>query len=168
MAIKDLLPWNWGRSEETAVPVRREARDPLDTLRSDLGRAFETFWDTVSAPAGWSGSELPRPRVEVSESEHDVEITAELPGMDAKDVEVSIAEDVLTLKGERRAEREDRQRAYILRETSYGAFQRSIPLPPGVDPDGAKATFRNGVLTVTVPKTAAAQAEIRRIPVRAG
>ncbi len=172
MTIRDLMPWNWGRSE-APVPTRREDEEPMRALQTDINRAFETFWGAFNAPmmrglgdiAGFGGT---APRIEVSETDREIEVTAELPGLEEKDVTVSMTQDALTLKGERRTETEDKQRNYIYQERRYGAFQRTIPLPAGIDADQAKAVFKNGVLTVTVPKTEAAQKAAKRIEVQAG
>src|SRR3546814_5339123 len=89
-----------------------------------------------------------------SETDKEIRVTAELPGLDEKDVEITVEDGALTLRGEKRSEVEDKDRGYS--ELSYGRFERRIGLPKGVDRDQANATFRNGVLTVTLPKTEAA------------
>lgn len=103
------------------------------------------------------------PKVEVKESDKAYTVTAELPGLDEKDVEITVEEGVLTLRGEKKSEVEDKDRGYT--ERSYGRFERRVGLPKGVDRDKADANFKNGVLTVTLPKTEAANENIRRIPV---
>jgi HSP20 family protein len=105
------------------------------------------------------------PNVELGETDREIRITAELPGLDEKDVELVVEDGVLTLRGEKRSEVEDKGRGYS--ERSYGRFERRIGLPKGIEPDKANATFRNGVLTVTLPKSAASNENVRRIPVNA-
>ena len=109
------------------------------------------------------------PRVDVRETDKEVEVVAELPGMDEADVDVSVAAGMLTIRGEKKSEREERRRkGYILRERSFGRIERVVPLPEGLDLDSAKATFKNGVLTVRIAKTAEAQRAVKRIPVQRG
>lgn len=101
------------------------------------------------------------------ETDDAIEVSVELPGMEMKDVEVTASGDMLTIRGEKRIERQEDKTGYYLSERSYGAIHRTIPLPPGVDGEKAEASFRNGVLTVKVPKTEEAQARVRRIEVQA-
>jgi HSP20 family protein len=103
------------------------------------------------------------PSVEVVETDKDIRIVAELPGMDEKDVEVSVSDDVLTIRGEKKAEIDDRERAFS--ERYYGRFERRIPLPFEVEDDRAEASFENGVLTVTLPKSPMAEAKTKRIEI---
>jgi HSP20 family protein len=166
MTIKDLIPWNWGKRE---TPVRRETTNPLGALQSNIDRAFEDFWRAFDLPIsstgrdGFPGVTLP---VDVRETDRAVEVTAELPGMDEKDVEVSVAEGVLTIRGKKESERASEEKGYFLRERTFGSVERVVPLPDGLDPDSAKATFKNGVLAITIPKTSEAQAAMKRIPVQ--
>lgn len=168
MAIKDLIPWNWGKRE---APMRRETADPLSALQSNIDRAFETFWRAFDLPisstgrAGFPSATLP---IDVRETDRELEVTAELPGMDENDVEISVAEGILTIRGKKEAERASEEEGYFLRERSFGTVDRVISLPEGLDLDSAKATFNNGVLTIKIPKTAEAQAAIKRIPVQRG
>ena len=92
----------------------------------------------------------------------------ELPGIDEKDIDVSVSEDVITVRGEKKDEREEEKKGYYLSERSYGSFHRTIPIPPGVDADKAEARFRKGVLTITLPKTDDAKSKTRRIEVKPG
>ena len=107
------------------------------------------------------------PRVDISESDKEFQVTAELPGMDEKNLDISLANSVLTLKGEKKEEKEDKRKDYYRMERSYGMFSRTIPLPEGVDLEKVEASFREGVLTVTLPKMVEAQKERKRIPIKA-
>ncbi|PYV90953.1 MAG: hypothetical protein DMG05_08590 [Acidobacteria bacterium] len=102
------------------------------------------------------------PRVDISESDKEFQVTAELPGMDEKNLDISLANSVLTLKGEKK---EDKRKDYYRMERSYGMFRRTIP--EGVDLEKVEAFFRKGVLTVTLPKTVEAQKERKKIPIKA-
>jgi HSP20 family protein len=107
------------------------------------------------------------PRLDVSETEREFYVTAELPGMDEKDVEVSLNNSLLTLRGEKKAEKDDRRKDYYRMERSYGMFERTIPIPEGVDLDKVEASFKKGILTVSLPKSAEYQKERKRIPIKA-
>jgi HSP20 family protein len=108
-----------------------------------------------------------RPRVDVSETDKEIRIAAELPGMDERDIRVSVSKDALTIKGEKKEEKEDKGKAYYHMERSYGSFLRTIPLPAEVDSEKINAEFRKGILTVTMPKTAKAIEKNRKIPITA-
>jgi HSP20 family protein len=99
------------------------------------------------------------PRTDVTETKDSVSITAEIPGLEAKDVEVSVFGDMLTIKGEKKAEKEEKDEYHHVVERTYGAFSRMVRLPTPVAADEIKATFKNGVLTVTLPKTEEAKAK---------
>jgi HSP20 family protein len=107
------------------------------------------------------------PAVDITEDDKGYRIAAELPGMSEKDIDVSISGDMLTIKGEKRQEREEKEKNRYLSERSYGMFQRSFPLPEGVDRDKISADFSKGVLTLTLPKTADAQKQQKKIEVKA-
>ncbi len=107
------------------------------------------------------------PFVDVVEKEKECQISAELPGLDEKDVEVSIADDLLTIKGEKKEEREEKAKNYYASERRYGAFQRSFQIPSGVDADKIGASFQKGVLMVTLPKTPEAQTKEKKIAIEA-
>jgi HSP20 family protein len=107
------------------------------------------------------------PAVDVVESEKAYEITADLLGMDEKNIEVKVAEGVLTMKGERQEEKEEKKKDYYLQERSFGSFQRNFELPDSVDADKIEASFKKGVLTVKLPKKAEAQKPAKKIEVKA-
>ncbi|MCP8892425.1 Hsp20/alpha crystallin family protein [Sphingomonas faeni] len=169
MAIRDLIPWSRQENRPPA-PVSAERRDrdehPIMSLQREVNRLFEDVFRGFGVPSlGGVSRSLAWPHVELGETDQDIRVTAELPGLDEKDVDISLEEGVLTLRGEKRSEVEDKDRGYS--ERSYGRFERRIGLPDGIDRDRASATFRNGVLTVTLPKTEAANEDIRRIPINA-
>ena len=167
MAIRDLIPW--GR-QESRVPVRTEPsaenHHPLLSLHRDVNRLFDDVFRGFGVPAlsGWSRS-LEWPTVELSETDKEIRVTAELPGMEEKDVDISVDDHVLSIRGEKRAETEDRERGYS--ERSYGRFERHIALPRGVEEERASATFSKGVLTIVLPKSAEAIDSRRSIPINA-
>lgn len=168
MHISDLIPW--GREKET-TPGTGEGREanPLAVLQRDINNVFEAFWQKVES--GWNGRTnvvgMFGPSTDVAEADKSVEVTVELPGMTEKDIEVSLSGDAMTIRGEKKIEHEEKRKGLYLSERSYGAFYRTIPLPPGVDTEKADARFKNGVLTITLPKTPEAQAKVKRISVKA-
>jgi HSP20 family protein len=158
------------------VPVKNEKETPtalrpwrpFENLRREIDRLFEDF-DTGfwRAPLQRAFAGAGMPAVDIAETEKSYEITAELPGLDEKNVEVNYADGVLTIKGEKSDQKEEKKRDYYLSERSYGSFQRSFAVPDGVDADKIDAAFKNGVLTVTLPKSAEAQKPAKKIEVKA-
>ena len=165
MQIRDLIPWSRNRRE---IEAHAGSDNPLLSLQRNINRVFDDFWSRFDTLAGPSNGLLTGfgPRADVSETDQSVEVSFELPGMDEKEIDVSVTDDVLTIRGEKKAEREERKKGFYLSERSYGSFHRSIPLPAGVDSTKAEARFRKGVLTVTLPKTPEAQEKVRKIEVR--
>ena len=167
MHIRDLIP-TWSRDRFRLATDEGE-EGPLVALQRDVNRAFDDFWRRMERPFGGGfgfGFGAAEPRIDVSETEEALTVSAELPGMNETDVEVDLADTVLTLRGEKRREAERNEGSARIVERSYGAFHRAIPLPPGIDPAKAEARFEKGVLTVTLPKTAEARARTRRIEVK--
>ena len=149
MAMRDLIPWRRER-----LPVRREGQDPFLSFRQEMDRMFDEFSrGSLLAPfeGEWGAFD---PRVDVVETDQEVQVTAELPGLDAQDVDLTLSHNVLTIKGEKKHEHEEKGENYYRTERSYGSFQRSVALPQGVETDDVEAAFDKGVLTVTFPKTA--------------
>ena len=135
----------------------------LTGLRSEMDRLFERFLEPVWAEMPTLGEW--EPKIDVTESRDAVMVKADLPGVDQKDIGVSLEGGVLTIKGERRHEKEEKDKRYHRVERSYGAFCRAMRLPSGVDAGKTVAEFKDGVLTITLPK--AAEAKGTAIPVKA-
>jgi HSP20 family protein len=135
-----------------------------------LNRFFDAMpSDSGVAPSFRSQVKWPKmPAVDVVESEKVYEITAELPGMDEKNIEVKVADGVLTIKGEKREETEKREKDYYLQERSFGSFERSFEVPESVEVDKIEASFKKGVLMLTLPKKAEAQKPAKKIEVKSG
>jgi HSP20 family protein len=166
MSVRDLIPW--GRSNGNQLPsvFRDDDRDPflslhreVNRLFDDVFRGFDSRLPAASRFSSFGGGGWPN--VEVSDSENEIRVTAEVPGLEEKDIEVLLDDGVLTLKGEKRSETEDKDRQFS--ERFYGRFERRIPLGYEVEDDKASADFKNGVLTVALPKTERAQAKAKRI-----
>ena len=144
------------------TPSRVRTFEPLSALQNEIDRLFEDFGRGFGIRPS-TNSDL-MPTMDVTESDSEIEITAELPGLQEKDVQVNFADDLLTIKGEKKAEKEEKNKNYRLLERSYGAFFRSIQLPSGTNADTIKASISNGVLKVTVPKPAPAQ--VKKVEVK--
>lgn len=142
--------------------------DPFRSLQREMGRLFDDFgrgfgWPTV----GFEVEGALMPQLDVSESDDGLIVTAELPGMEEKDIDVDLTNNVLTLRGEKRTEKEEKKADYHLRERSFGSFSRSIPVPFEVDADKVKAAFAKGVLKITLPRPPEAKRKTKKISVKA-
>jgi HSP20 family protein len=162
MAMRDLIPWSRARD----VSVRRgDDLNPFVSLQREMNRLFDDVFrgfefapmssDRLFHRGGW-------PSLELSETDTDVKIVAELPGLDERDVQLELASGVLTIKGEKKTETEDNNRLFS--ERYYGRFERRIALD-NVEEDRIAASFKNGVLTITLPKSREAQQQVKRIPI---
>src|SRR5690242_4491892 len=132
------------------------ADDPFGTLRRELTRMFD---EAFGGFLGASSVRLPgllAPSVDVRETDGAIEVEAELPGVDEKDIQLTLENDVLTIKGEKKLEKQEMRQGYQVSESSYGSFYRSLPMPAGIDPNKANAVFTKGVLKITLPKPAEA------------
>lgn len=158
--------------------ARKEYSRPVADLRSEIDKLFEDFSSSFNrGPLGWRFSdvepfrgfpasfELSVPAIDVSETDKGYQITAELPGMGAKDVDLSISDNMLTVKGEKREQREEKEKDYYLSERRYGSFQRSFRLPEGVDDKKISASLHDGVLTISLPKITVVKKARRKISV---
>jgi HSP20 family protein len=166
MRVSDLIPRKHPHEPESA----RDERDPVAVLQTNINRAVADFLRPLNLPfAGWPAPFLDGDsgiQVDVTETDKEVKVTAELPGLNESDVDVRLDDGMLVIGGEKKADREVNEKGYILRERSVGKVERSVPLPNGIDASAAQATFKSGVLTVTIPKTADARNGAKRIPVR--
>ena len=162
MGIRDLVPWTKGHQ----LPTRQEPFDPFLTLHREMNRLFDDVFRGFG-PLGRAGNPLMKgqftwPRLELSETDKSVTVTAELPGLSEKDVQVEIANGVLSIRGEKKAERSGDSK--FVSERYYGSFERQISLE-GVEEDKAQADSKNGVLTVTLPKSEQSNRNVKRIAI---
>jgi HSP20 family protein len=163
MTVRELIPWNRGRD----VTVRRgEEANPFLALHREMNRLFDdVFRGFELSPFGFDRDfdrTIGWPNIEVSETDKEMKVTAELPGLEERDIELELANGVLVVKGEKKTEMEDKDRLFT--ERYYGRFERRIPVE-GIDENSVSASFRNGVLTVLLPKTAQAQQQVKRIAI---
>jgi len=165
MSIRDLVPWGWSKKN---VPVRRETHDdPFHLLQRRMNGLFDDFWSdfNLSPLSGSLMREGFSPKMEIKETDQNVAVTAELPGMTEKDIDVVLSDGVLTLKGEKKEEKKEERDGVTYSECAYGSFHRTLPLPCEVEEDKVTAEFKKGILTVTLPKTAKAKEKAKRIKV---
>ncbi len=164
MSLRDLTPW---RSRSRSLPGAL-LNNPFRPLYPEFDRWLDAMAHDMDLDRGNGDSAMLAPDVDVSESDKAFEIKADLPGVEEKDVDVSVADGVLSLKGERRAEKETKDKKLHRVERSYGAFERVMSLPADIDEKKISAEFKKGVLTVTLPKKKAAKAATKKISVKAG
>lgn len=163
--IRNLLPSVWRRSE---APLRREEENPFYVLHREMNRMFDDFFRGFDFPSpddrGFIGGFAPS--VDVRKDEKEVLVKAELPGMDEKDVEVVLADGVLTIRGEKKEEKEDKEGGYWRRELRYGSFNRDISLPEGLNMEKVDAKLKNGILTVSIPWLEAPKTKGKKITIK--
>jgi len=160
MAIRDLIPW--GRDNRPAPMQSHRDEHPFLTLHREMNRLFDDVFGRSLMPS-LDGNVAAWPRVEVVSDDKQVKVTAELPGVDEKDVDLTLENDALLIAGETRKESEDKAKGYS--ERYYGRFERVIPLPYEVEEDSVEANFQNGVLTITLPKSPHAPDRGKRIQI---
>ena len=166
MAMGSVVPFGWGGS---MLPSRASNNDPFIRLWNDVDRLFGDVMQGAQG-TGLTGRQLAGTiglPLEVSETGAELKVVTELPGVEEKDVSVELVGDVLTIKGEKKTEEERKDENYHLTERRYGTFSRSLRLPYTVEADKVQAAFKNGVLTITMPKPAELQQQPKRIEVKA-
>ncbi len=167
MTISNLVPW---RKKEEGLAERQRLESHLLDLRSQIDRMFEDFYsrDFGMTPffRDLEGLGDFSPRMDVDESEKEITVSAELPGLKPEDVNISLKDNLLTISGEKRAEKEEKGKRYYHVERSYGSFSRSIPLPGEVKEDKVEASLKDGLLKVILPKSEEAQQKHKSIPIK--
>jgi len=165
MTIRNLTTRN---KEKQVLPSRREEEHPFITLQKRMNELFDSFFHGFDMESPdktdiWRGDFSPH--IDIKEGEKDIEIIAELPGMDENDLEVLLESDILTIKGEKKEKKEEKEKNYWHMERRYGAFYRTIPLPEAIETDEVQATFKKGVLHITLPKMRKAMPAGRKIEI---
>lgn len=155
---------------KTAIATRQPSDftdqliEPFTQLKTEVDRLFESF--PFRLPALKLGRFASAPALEMSETEKSYKITAELPGIDPENVDVTFEDGLLRIAGEKTQEREENERGYRLSERSYGAFERMVTLPSAANPEKIDAKFKNGILTITVAKHSEKKQNVRQIKVQ--
>lgn len=186
MDIKKWVPWNWFKKEEEdagrTVPVKREGSqiqggalaNPMQQFHQKIDAIFDqAFRDFGRTPFGFDQPLLRRlpdgmlkPTLDLGANDKEYTITVEIPGVDEKDVRLEIVNDTLTIRGEKKQEKEEKDKNYYRMERSYGSFQRVLSLPNDANQDDVKAIFKKGILTVTIPRRALPKADVKQIEVK--
>ncbi len=165
MTIRDLIRWN----RSTAIPVQYSQRlqRSLEGVQDEMNRMFEHFYTGAEVHLTDWDKKLPTaPNINVTQDEKSIKIEAELAGIDPEQVNVEVADGYLTLKGEKKESQVDENKDYLRQEISYGSFYRMITLPDTVDGKKAEASFKNGILTITVPKKAEAMEKPTKLQIK--
>lgn len=178
MDIKRLNPWNWFSHEENQarnVPMQRgvpQVFSPLSQLHQDIDRMFDGVFRGFGLPSLEvsrldNQNALLRPNIDVASTDKEYTITVEVPGVEEKDVKLELANDgTLTIRGEKKHEKEQRDKNFYRVERTFGSFQRTLSLPEDTNKENVEASFKNGVLTVTLPRTAVAKTPAKRIEIK--
>jgi HSP20 family protein len=186
MSVKKWIPWNWFKNEEEGVgrsvsvqrgsaPERGHAlSSPIEQIHREVDRLFDqAFRGFGLAPFEFNRPLPPRvndgmlkPTLDLGATDKEYTITVEIPGVDEKDIRLEIVNDTLSIQGEKKQENEEKGKNYYRMERSYGSFQRMLSLPEDAEQDGVTATFKKGVLTVTMPRKALSNADVKQIVVK--
>lgn len=159
MPLKDFLSKN--------LPVKRDQEvNPFWGLQRDMNRLFENFFDEFRISPFSERGLSTFPKVNIKETDKQIKISAELPGLEAKDIDISISDNVLTLRGQKSEESESKDENYYLVERSFGSFNRTINLPAEVDSDKVRAEFKNGVLDIVLTKKPDSQQKTKKIEIK--
>jgi len=156
-----LFPSERRKTEMTPAPANG---DPFRALQRRMDRLFDDFAGDYHWPFT-NGRGAMTPTIDVSETEKELTVEAELPGVDEKDIDVTLTDNMLTIKGEKKQEKEEKKKDYHLTERSYGSFSRTMTLPFDADPAKIKAAFKDGVLKITLPKPPEIKAKVKKIAI---
>lgn len=179
--LKKLAPWNWFKDEEAQQveiqssdqPMSVWSNQPLLQFHREVDRMFDNLWRNVgmSPFTGYGqmtnqmADTILKPSVDIAATDNEYTINVEVPGVDRNEVTLELADNRLIIKGEKKSEKKDEQKQYYRIERSYGAFRRTLSLPEDADRDGIDASFKDGILTISMPRMAAVQQEGRHIDI---
>lgn len=162
-----LLP----RIRKNVPAARPGGQDAIYSLQQEINQLFDQMMRDFETPFFASEKDVIGSFVlcvDMHETEKDVTVTAEIPGIDEKDISVTLSRDILTISGEKKTEKSEDTKGFYKMERVYGSFRRSLPVPAGIDPDKVEATFKNGVLTITLAKSPETQPSSNQIPIKKG
>jgi HSP20 family protein len=180
MTLKEMVPWRWGglrRWDDEDRPFESFLRE-MDQLHKDMDRLFDDFWkgstrlSSLTTPwqpmssTPWAHSEV-MPRLDETEDDKAFHVRVELPGMDQEDVDITLSNGMLTIRGEKKREEEEKGKDFYRKERSFGAFRRTLPIPADVDEQAIQASFKRGVLYIDLPKTEEARKKVTHIDIKA-
>ena len=157
---------NWWKNDKQ--DKNRDVSHPISSLQSDINRVFDSFFGDfpLTSMRSFFDDHSLSPKVNIIDKEKEIRIEADLPGVDEKDLDVSIHGDHLLIKGEKKFEKEDKSGDYHVMESSYGSFSRVIPLPDGLDTSKIDAVYKKGVLKLIIPKTKEIQNQVKKVTVK--
>jgi HSP20 family protein len=155
------------KGTDKALAERRVLANPLSAFRQEMDKLVESFFGGFDFHPFGRRSVTFMPQVDVADTDKEIKVSVELPGLDDKDVEVSLTKETLTIKGEKKEEKEEKGKDYYRSERSFGSFTRTIPLPVEIDVEKAAASFKKGVLTVMLPKTKQVISETKKVAIKA-
>jgi HSP20 family protein len=187
MDISKLAPWNWFKKEEehegSSLPVKQQDQPgparyshPMSQLHNEIDRLFEDVFRGFGFPSLGIGRSFPalaqtdwlKPILDIGATEKEYTISVELPGVDQKDVQLEVVNDTLLIKGEKKQEKEEKDKDFYRIERSYGSFQRVLSLPEDADRDHISAVYKNGVMKITLPRKALPQIGAKQIEIKTG
>ena len=185
MDIKKMAPWNWFKDEEegggSTVPVARtkfqispfeSSQHPMMQLHREMDRLFENAFRGFGISPfktefpSLTSTGLLKPQVDVAVSEKEYSIAVEVPGVDEKDVKVEIANNTMTIRGEKKQEKEEKEKNFYCMERSYGSFQRVLSLPEDADDEKVKAEFKKGILNIRVPRKELPKSDVKKVEIK--
>jgi len=183
MDIKKMVPWNWFKKEQEqevkSFPVRRSDTKsryshPLARIHDEINRLFDDFFKEFSMPGfDFYGDMTPvatgewlKPTLDIAETDKEYTISVELPGVSEKDINLELIDDTLKISGEKKQEKEEKEKNYYSMERSYGAFQRVLSLPEDADRDNIQAAYKNGIMTIKIPRKADSESNAKRIEIK--
>lgn len=172
MTLREIVPWRWGglrRWESGDEPVGT-FRTQMETLHRDMDRLFDQMVgeSTRSSFMPWAwGRDFAQPKIDETEDDKAFYVTIELPGMDEDDVDITMSGRLLTIRGEKKEDEKEEGKDYYRRERRFGSFRRTLERPGEVDESKIEASFKKGVLRISLPRTKEAQARIKHIDVKA-
>lgn len=182
MELKKLGPWNWFKKEDdysrqSTLPVHRQGNhqilSPVRQFHQEIDRMFDDFFRGFGFPAMRFGRDVPalaqsewlKPTVDVAATEKDYIISVEVPGVEEKDFNLDLSDGTLSIRGEKRQEKEEKEMNYYRMERSFGSFQRVVSLPEDADQEGITAKYAAGVLTIKLPRKSKTETESRKIAI---
>jgi HSP20 family protein len=183
MDIKKLAPWNWFKKEQEQegkmLPIRRRESnasysDPFLEIRQEIDRIFDNAFRGFGFPSiGFGRERNPatqsnwlKPTLDIAASDQEYSISVELPGVDEKEVQLELDNDTLKIKGDKRQEKEKKEKNYYRMERSYGSFQRTLSLPEDADQDKINAVYKKGIMEITIPRKAIPKTEVKQIEIK--
>ncbi len=155
------------RESGKALTDKGALSDPFSAFRQEMDRLMDSFFGGLDLLSPGRKPDVFSPRIDVVDSDKEIKVSAELPGLDEKDIEVTLTTESLTIKGEKKEQKEEKGKDYYRSERSFGSFTRTIPLPMEIDAEKVTAAFKKGVLTVNLPKTKQALSETKKVTVKA-